>query len=1568
MVNALRIHVLMSCLVLAPLFSGGARAPAADDPPFGQTRDPEATPATPEPVVLATDPLVRRKIEAVQDYIKVRSWAEAVRVLQGLLDARTDAFLAPRSGEARAQPGARWQSAHAEAERLLGTMPPEGKEFYRLSFDGTAARLLAEARSRGDRAALHAVARRFRYTHAGAEALGLLGNYYLDRGQPALAAACFRRLFDTSATERFSPRTLHLAALAFRATGEIDREAAAWKELTNRQDGAPLRIGTRSFTVEALRRQAARLWPGSPAEGMLAEDWPLYRGNTQRSVSVAGGSVLLQATWRLPLASGETADWLRRAQSKSPQSVLTGAVPLAVGGRIILRSPSGVQSFDAETGRLLWQARSPLSLEALLANPGAKVQLRYWFDQYGPLRSLLLTNSTVGTLSSDGQRIYAVEDLPLPPFPGLVQPDQPDEVRSLGPLRHVARHNRLKALDLASGAVVWEIGGQSPKAAALRLPPSKGPASPAPARATRPPARMARDALLEDAFFRGPPLPLGDELLVLVEKQEDVQLVCLGAARGEVRWTQDLAAAGEKMLLDVARHTHAAHLAFGEGILVCPTHCGAVIAVDPLARRLLWAHVYREPPPPTNTEEETPAVSRPHETWTACAPLIQAGRVVNTAPDAESVFCLDLHDGRLVWKAARMDDDLYIGGVFAGQVLVIGRTACRSLSLSTGEVLWRRTTGPPAGQGAAAGLVYYLPLADGGAFALDLAHPAASCRLEPRGSVERLGNLMFYRGTLWSQTAGGLTSFTPLQNRFDAIEARLARAPHDGEALAERGRLRLEKGDLTGGIADLREALRQPLRPRDQTEVRRRLLGSMAELLRLDFPAGEKYLDECQALYNQVPGKNGAAPTAEEMHERRQQLTILLARGREKQGRVVEAVAAWHRLLAQAHPGELLALPEDANLHVRPDVLVRQRIAMLASGADSAHRSLLAAEIDRQWQTILRDSDRIAGLGHYLELFGSLPPLAGVQASGTEVQLRLASLLAESADPRRALDADPMLSALAESSGRVERGSAAQALALQGRLRLRLGRPAEAAECFRRLGHDFGDVAVEGRTGAALLAEARLDKRLLYCIDGLSPQEPPAWQGARLQAVERPAGPPSDAQLLPCVPRQSVLPFGPGGEDPWPRSNSLRFFVDTRSGRLQAMHRDTGTTEWTLSLPVPALPRSLVNGEIPCQVLNHLLLLPLGNKLLGIDLLGRRVRWMRDGFEGLTPTPSVAATIPDGGFNVVNPDGQSLRRFGWVGPATRDGLFFLTAAGLHCLDPATGETRWVRSDVPPTPVVFTDSEMVFVGEHTPNGSPRTLRAVHRADGTIVSIPDASAVYGRRLRVLGRRLLLSEEGLGGAAVLRLYDALTGKDVWTATYPAGSLILSRAGADILGVALPDGTVAVIDLVAARQVIRLKIDPRHRAKTTAGFLLADARQFYVGLAGPAEETLSVQDGPNPFFRAGLTGIPINGLLYAFDRNSGELRWYAQAPAQALLLERFEELPILICAAQTTRATAVPGAAENVIAVRTIDKQTGKLLFNREYRAGGEPFHALRLDPHAGTVDLASGTMLLRHQPIRK
>jgi outer membrane protein assembly factor BamB len=713
---------------------------------------------------LPTDPDLPRKFDALQDLVKEKDWPKATHLLQSLLDATHEVWVPLRQRGAEGKETTAWTTARAEAERLLGALPSEGLEYYELAYGPQARGLLAEAESQSDPEELAAVARRFPHARAGREALDRLGTQHLDRGRPAAAALCFAQLLAGPAADRLPPLTLFKAFQARARSGDRAGAEQIWKRLAAAvPDG--LRLGGRAVSLEQLR-QAALRGEITPAEE-AHDDWSVFRGSASRSARAGGPVSPVQVRWELPTwAETASREWLTRnvqyLESRA-QPVLPTLFPVTAGRLLVCRSHRGITAVDGRSGKLAWEVSSPWALDTIAQDATDQAHVASWLDSY--LREgrpeMLLNNSVLGTLSSDGKHVYAVEDLPVPPFPpsygafvgqigqGLRLPFAPE-------LTEAVYHNRLLAVDAATGKVVWDLGGHGSAADqedSILAPP------------------------LQDTFFLGPPLPLHGKLYVLAETDQELRLLCLDPGAGAVVWSQTLAFVRRGMLLDGGRRIHAAPLVSAQGILLCPTNAGAIFAVDPLSRNLLWTHSYHEEPPPPPFLEMPRGRFRPgmrlallqsppnlSAEWNLSAPVVAEGMVVFTAPDEPSVHCVRLSDGRPLWRVPRDNRDLYLAGAVAGRALVVGRDGCRALDLADGKEVWRCDTGLPSGQGIFVGPSYFLPLKTAGGgkepevFVLDVVKGTVERHLRiPNGKAP--GNLLFHEGCAFAQNATGVIAY-----------------------------------------------------------------------------------------------------------------------------------------------------------------------------------------------------------------------------------------------------------------------------------------------------------------------------------------------------------------------------------------------------------------------------------------------------------------------------------------------------------------------------------------------------------------------------------------------------------------------------------------------------------------------------------------------------------------------------------------------------------------------------------------------------------------------------------------
>src|SRR5262249_1448984 len=158
-----------------------------------------------------------------------------------------------------------------------------------------------------------------------------------------------------------------------------------------------------------------------------------------------------------------------------------------------------------------------------------------------------------------GTFVFAIDDLAVPPPPQMqvgIDGDVPrggyqSNSNLNETLKGAILHSKLRAYDLASGKLRWEVGGRG----------------------------KDKDQL-HDSFFLGPQLPMAGKLYCLTEKNQELRLISLEPQTGKLLQVQELATTKDKMQIDVARRVQAAHLAYGEGMLVCPTNAGAILGID----------------------------------------------------------------------------------------------------------------------------------------------------------------------------------------------------------------------------------------------------------------------------------------------------------------------------------------------------------------------------------------------------------------------------------------------------------------------------------------------------------------------------------------------------------------------------------------------------------------------------------------------------------------------------------------------------------------------------------------------------------------------------------------------------------------------------------------------------------------------------------------------------------------------------------------------------------------------------------------------------------------------------
>jgi outer membrane protein assembly factor BamB len=1512
-----RIGSLLTALALLGL---AGPAPTQVPPP------PVPPPPPPDPsavrytVTLPHDTRARQKLAAARDYIKAADWEQAVRALQDIVELKEDQFLSRDLAIADGKSVSGSGGVRAEALRLLAELPERGRETYQSLYGAKASGLLKEAVERDDVHLLEQVVRHYLHTEAGAEAAERLATYHLDRGHRDFAAGCFALLLSRSDADRLSPLALYKAITAFHMAGDAPHEERGWKALASRApDG--LTIDREARSLDQLRTALGRLPADPPARG----DWPSFRGGANRGGRGEGDLPLLEPLWAVPTASGKAAEWIDKgvkAQEQAGRLVLPGFYPIGVPGRIVCRSHAGIHALDPVNGIQLWGVSSPLGLDGIAKKSGRAVFVRSWLEaMYGDAFHFPIEGSALGCLSTDGQRVYAVEDLAVPPPADLIQ-----QYIGGGPIpgpfdRATLMSNRLRALDLDDGKVVWEIGGRGD---------------------------------LQNSFFLGAPLAAAGKLYALLEREGEIRLIGLDPASGAALWSQRLGVTPSGLALDPGRRLRGVQMTFAGGLLLCPTDAGALFAFDPLTRSLSWVHIYRtrKQPRETGATFDLPAFNA---AWRESAPVVADGKVVFAPGDSDQVHCVSLHDGKPIWQAPQ-GDGIYLAGVFRDKVLIVGQEDARALSLKDGAEAWARPVGEPSGQGAASGKVYYLPLKSAketggpGVAAIDAETGKLLAFSQSRGG-EVPGNLAFFGGQVLSQTGTALTSYPQLKARLKRVEDLLAGDPRNPRGLMERGTLRLDQGNVTGALADLRAAVESAPAGDVKLEAHARLHDALRQTVQQDFAAGEKYLAELEASCR-VPVPEGATPEARalldtERQRREANYLLVLARGREGQGRIAEALAAYarlypcadHRLGTWRGPdvgwlvrSERTSPPAPGAAPPKPSRWVHGQVIGLVVGAAGARKDAIEKEVARQWRAIPPGAD-LDDLRRFVELFGTVPPV------GMEARLTYAERLGRS----RFLEAE--LHLLAVGRQREAPQVASRALEALARLLTEKGLPDEALCYYRQLAEEFATTQVrDGKTGADFLKGLALDPRFAPLLDD-------PWEGRKFKT--------SEVRVLSLPPGNLVGMEAEGESPPCLRRQRLAF--DAYGSKLKLFDRNTGAELWSQAVSIGNLRQLLrsvaPHGWIPYQADGHLAVVTLGHVAFGIDLLGRRLLWARDLAEKPAPVAQAAQT-PDasGRIHVVYADGL-VQPAGRIAPIQTAAVCFSVRGKLVALDPLGGELLWTSSLNDPLAELAADDSYVYpLGVQGAPVLPEP-RALSLLGGAVRRLKKPAAVV---YRPIGRLVPFTTSG-GLPEELYLYDLLAGKEVWKQPLAKGTLVAHSEVPHLAATVARDGKVHVYDLRRREELFKAEVDPDDLRGVTEVRLFRDRWHYYLML----NRDVRLRDGLSaPALTNAVSGVrclPAHGRLYAFRRN-GSLHWASEVKGQHLIMERMDELPLLLFSAVVQKTD--PRTPAPVFTVASIDKETGKAQWPlREYTPITSPVHRIQINPATGTIDLVTRHWTMRH-----
>ncbi|HEX7377215.1 MAG TPA: PQQ-binding-like beta-propeller repeat protein [Pirellulales bacterium] len=1426
-----------------------------------------------------------RAAELVQD----KRYGEAARFLNSILDKPEDSFFQPDRGRAT------FRSLKQEAQRMIGELGEEGRASYELQYGAEARRLLDEAVAQGSRAKLTEVARKFFHTAAGYEATYLVGLAEMQRGQPLAAALCLERLRGSPGAARLEPTLTVVTAVCWQRAGRAEQAVTMLREVRQAFPDAEFELAGRrtkifSAAAEAAAWLATAAGPhGAPAALAVAREWTLYRGGAARNAVSEGSSPLLNRRWSVPVADGrdleEMLDKIYQDNLERGTRVLPGLHPLAARDYVLMRSLTGLVGVDLRTGKRVWASTEKTVddlIEALPRQPGQNAMpLRTWLERRA------WDNAVYGTLSSDGEYVYSIDDPPATghqPSDELnnVERGQPGQIffnRQFGAPPVEAAGNELNAYEIASqGKLVWVAN--------------------------------VEQAGLTGVFFLGPPLPVGGSLYVLGEAKGEVRLFVLDPRSGVVEWSQQLVITDSNPVEDHLRHAAGAMPSYSDGILVCPTSAGAVVAVDLTTRSLLWGFQYPksfegnmamnrlmqfrfQPMPQMHDNDD-------HDRWTDASVTLAEGHAIFTPVESSEIFCVSLTDGKLKWQKPH-EDGLYVACVNEGKVVVVGSRSVKALRLADGESAWGEaalalpSNSTPSGRGFYNRGRYYLPLSSAEVAAIDLADGRIVARSRSRsGTVP--GNLICYHGAVISQGVDRVESFYQLDELRDQVAKALQEHPDDPQALARQGELLLDEGEYVEAVKQLRRSHELAAGPR----TRELLVGAMLESLRLDYAGNRQLVPEIEKLADQ-PAQHTA-------------LARLMASGLQKNGELVPAFEAYLKMAdLSTSSGDMERV--DSALSVRRDRWVRARLAELQESATPDQRRQIDALLEKAYAACL-DGDDAGRLKNFVLYFG-YHPLAD------QAREQLAGRAMEGKGTVAAhdwLEAEHWLRQLERSADAARSRAAAARLA---RLCATAERWSDAAVYYRRLTGEWADaVCLDGKTGREFAAELPGQEQLHAAANDADP-----WPKGKVMVHKE------DGQGM-NQGRATLVEFR-GSPGPFYQYATVE--VET-SMQHQLIGRDgLGHELWRLPLRDRNDPNNF--GFNPAinyvRADGHLLLVSLGYQVVAIDTLGApgsraNILWRQDLSEAVAGLPRhvginmQAAAMPWGGGQRLQAVDSNGRPLGNTSPLSSDCVCFQRMRNLIAVDPLTKSTLWTRQDVPSGSELFGDDELLFVVPAAPANATEAM-VFRTLDGESLGRRDVPPA-DQRIFTIGRLVLAWELTGESEGTLRLFDAWKQVDLWRKPFDARARFWPVAD-EALAAMDTRGRLTVLSLPDGKPTIETQLDKE------------PALQDIYLLRSPHTDVLitnrSTQQRANINVAAmavppGMAAV-VNGAAYGFDRRTGQ-RLYKQTLTQkGLLLGQPAASPLLVFAATTQRMrnnNAQPMKGE----LTCLDKRTGKIVLQQE------------------------------------
>jgi outer membrane protein assembly factor BamB len=1478
--------------------------------------------------------------------IEEKNWKQALPLLKYLVDPRDPQGRRRERSDSlfRTEKG-KWVSVVSKANRLLSGFPAEWLERLRLEVGAEAKQELLDAQSRGDIVAIAKIATRFFHTPAGQQAANLLGSYHFDRGEFERASHWFKQLMQVKAPLTKNRQWQVRGAFAFRRAGETaagDRVLSEVASVGKTLDLGGMRIDPKSW----LEKEASPVTLTPPR----LTDWPIFMGTSSHTGSAVGGEPLLLPRWTSPTTHRrpleERISILMEDLADQQRALLPATFPLMIDGKVIFRTLRGVQVVDADSGEFQWETRAGISAERLLSGekpqqPQYREQMMWgggfaggaMFGNFGspgnsgskvdqqPLTSLLYRDGLNGILSSDGERLFVIEDHAI--LPSAINRNYGawgGNATRNDPYRRDWSSNRISAYQLEGGRALWDVGGVK--------------------------MNEPFDPLLAGTYFFGAPVPDGSDLLVVGEKEGEIRLYALDSATGLLQWSQLVAYSDTRIDKEYGRRLWTAQVGVGNGVVICPTTVGWLVAVDRLSHSVLWAYRYTRPSKNVNRKNrqagmvfggsQGPNQVQPdalNSRWTPSAPVIVGNSVVYAPSEDSSLVCLNLFDGSLKWKKSK-SNFLYLAGVFGERVVLVGKSSIAAYALNDGKNLWNpmisipSSDGPPSGIGIAADEQYHLPLQSGQLWTVDLQNGKILTKsFLPDGKLP-LGNLSLYRGTLLSLTPLGMTSFEQRETVTAEIARKKAADPADAWALLREADIHILHRDYPQALSLLRKIPARNMSKDLQPRYRQSLIESLSEIVRSDFQKHDRELADLAKLVQSDSEKL--------------LLSQLIAQNLLARKEYKAAFEVYWKLASDGRQSDSsrIARPDDPRISLQFQLWIAGKLKDLWSQMPENHRKELNLSIVKASHTALEGE--ISARERFETLFGFHPVALPVRRK----------LVEEYASQGNLSRAEILLLKLSRHPEAVEQAASLERLA---RLMADAGLKRDAEYYYRMLERDYSTVTLpDGRAIKAILGNRS------------TAAEPEAgrqvgsvgWNQFDLKLSRTGTA----GYNYSSVPTQELA----GSLSGLPFYENHRLTIGNQ--RLSIVKTADESLHWLL--PLRSFSHSSQTNFSATRSMGHQLFVLHRDMLHCLSPVDRKVLWtnpvdnqIRSG--GYYRQPSRQTPKPMQNAAAIGSQSSLAAQssaYGMLAAVAGDYVCVYGRRRFVVLDASTGEVRWIRNRIKRGTKVIGCDDVIYV---VPPNRSETV-ALRALDGKKMNVPKIAGLLSHAVRIFGNDLVLVEANSSSLfglfrrkTIVRRYNPLSQQEQWKLELPNGTY-LSLLENGSLATLTPSHQLELVNLDSGKlQTISDPIPEADLKSRGQLYVLSDQRNIYLAINKRRSRNNNYYGGSQ------LPSLQLNGPLIAFDIRSGQLLWKQDVRSQQLVYQQLRISPVLLFSKRSyERKNNLNYWKMELLA---IDKKSGRRLLDAPMPMNNE-FTSMNINLPDRYIELRSYNEIIRLEAVDK